>query len=445
MTLTGMETSRSASHETSREAPLSHKEIQASLPRSLKFNPLITPRTTIAQGYVKYVIDALAQQEERQRKRRAKDQAIYEQQVSALASALALQVLREDSRPLSFQRSKRVLGKAQRYKPSFITDKLRDVADAMEETGLIDQTIGSRNPFQAVGQATLIEPTPDLLDIIGSSGVDKEDFGKALPPETIILKEVKSDRFDRGKLLDYEDTNYTHHLREELRDINDWIAKADLRFDMSHAKGELIDTKDICLRRIFTGGSLGFDQCGRLFGGFWQELTKDQRKAGLTINGEKIVTLDYGQMILRIAYSEAKVQRPSGDLYAIGDYPERYRQGFKKLTSAMLFSRTALKKKPKGTKELLPERSTVRELTKAITRHHQGIAGLFYKGIGHGLMFKESEVLVTVLKELRDRGIVALPVHDALIVAEGHIFVVTQVMKSVFCTMLSVEAVVRLE
>ena len=52
--------------------------------------------------------------------------------------------------------------------------------------------------------------------------------------------------------------------------------------------------QDRSLRRIFTKGC--FDHGGRLFGGFWQELSKTARFDGLVINDEDIVELDYGQM-----------------------------------------------------------------------------------------------------------------------------------------------------
>jgi hypothetical protein len=50
-----------------------------------------------------------------------------------------------------------------------------------------------------------------------------------------------------------------------------------------------------------------------------------------------------------------------------------------------------------------------------IRRAHAPIAPLFGKGVGFELMNLESTIMVRVLLSLRDLGVVALPVHDALL------------------------------
>ena len=41
---------------------------------------------------------------------------------------------------------------------------------------------------------------------------------------------------------------------------------------------------------------------------------------------------------------------------------------------------------------------------------------LFFTGVGHQLQYIESEILVDVLLAMRERGLVGLPVHDAVVV-----------------------------
>ena len=48
------------------------------------------------------------------------------------------------------------------------------------------------------------------------------------------------------------------------------------------------------------------------------------------------------------------------------------------------------------------------------------------------LFRKESDILVDVLEALRSEGIVALPVHDAVIVMDEHHLQATKIMKEVF-------------
>ena len=53
-------------------------------------------------------------------------------------------------------------------------------------------------------------------------------------------------------------------------------------------------------------------------------------------------------------------------------------------------------------------------------------------GIGMQLFHKESNILVDVLEALMSEGIIALPVHDAVIVMEEHKQTTITIMKKVF-------------
>ena len=53
-------------------------------------------------------------------------------------------------------------------------------------------------------------------------------------------------------------------------------------------------------------------------------------------------------------------------------------------------------------------------------------------GIGMQLFRKESDILIDVLETLRSEGIVALPVHDAVVVRDDNADKAEAVMKQVF-------------
>ena len=57
---------------------------------------------------------------------------------------------------------------------------------------------------------------------------------------------------------------------------------------------------------------------------------------------------------------------------------------------------------------------------------------LSHEGIGMQLFRKESNILVDVLETLRSEGIVALPVHDAVVVRDDNADKAEAVMKQVF-------------
>jgi hypothetical protein len=78
---------------------------------------------------------------------------------------------------------------------------------------------------------------------------------------------------------------------------------------------------------LLTYQATRFDQGGRLYGGFWQNL-KTERRRNIRINGEPVAVLDYGSMFTRLAYAEVGAVPPEGDLYVIPGL-EGYRSGVK--------------------------------------------------------------------------------------------------------------------
>ena len=84
----------------------------------------------------------------RRRKRRAADRRIFEQQVEALVCDLAVQHLRAPGSWLRVPRSKATLGKRDRYKPPWVTEKLVGVMDmlARPEVSFCEVELGRRAP-----------------------------------------------------------------------------------------------------------------------------------------------------------------------------------------------------------------------------------------------------------------------------------------------------------
>jgi len=95
-----------------------------------------------------------------------------------------------------------------------------------------------------------------------------------------------------------------------MKAISDGLTKADIWFEGVSKNGRVIDETDRFLRRYFNDGS--FEQGGRLFGGFWQSLSKAERVSGLTIDEKDIVTLDYAQMAPRVPTGSLGLLLPKG-------------------------------------------------------------------------------------------------------------------------------------
>jgi hypothetical protein len=94
---------------------------------------------------------------------------------------------------------------------------------------------------------------------------------------------------------------------------------------------------------------------------------------------------------------------------------EKYRDGVKKIFNAMLFNRVT--KFPKETKGLFPRSVKCSDVTEAILQRHPKLKGVLTAfEIGHELQFVESEMMMRVLRECLKHNIIALPVHDSVVV-----------------------------
>jgi len=181
---------------------------------------------------------------------------------------------------------------------------------------------------------------------------------------------------------------------------------------------------------------------GRIFYGFWINMPKRERLTRLAIHGESVCEIDYRSMLLRIAYALAEQPWPfrDADPYTAG---EGERVGWKRMTVALLFS-PHVRQWPGKTQD---ERAAVRAAFPAGTKpshvydvcrqRHAAIAAQFGKAAE--LFGYEADLMLTVLAALYRRGIVAVPIHDSLIVVERHAEIAADTMRECGVERLGVE------
>lgn len=385
----------------------------------LWFNPYRRPRSAAARAMVADVSKQLQSLERyyrlRQRARRPADQEAFEATVSAICCDLVYNHLKGNRGGTAITRSNKVLGTRSRYRPIAYGKALPAILDNMArpEMDFIVQKLGNSS-YEGAAKRTTIEPTECLLSRIDDFKLTLADFGVSSDRELIVLKRKKAGFWDEGAIIEYEDIPTTLRFREEIRRINAFLEASDIEY--CGVKKD-IDAGDRQLRRVFSLAR--FDRGGRLFGGFWQPLEKGDRLTGIRIDGQTVVGLDYAQMNPRIVYGMAKAEAPLQDAYTIPGL-ESYRDGVKQVFNAMLFATEPLAKFPKATRSNFPRRTTVGEVTERIATAHPAIQAYLHQGIGHEVQFLESQVLVAALLALADKGIVSLPVHDAIVVSEQH-------------------------
>lgn len=415
--------------------------------RDMRFNPFLRPASEGAKAVIREFVATVEHYESqeglRKRKRKARDQRIFELTISAVLSNAILAHLTDPEMWVSVSLSKDHLGRRSRYGSPVLSKTLPDILRrlAAEKVWVLELKVGHLGYFSQ-SRLTTFRAGVFLASRIMEYDLSPKDIRASNDQEVIILKKAKQGHWDKGELIDYQDDAQTNAFRDEVHRINQWLAQADIKFYGLTASGEKVDTTDRLMRRYFNNGS--FQQGGRLFGGFWQSLGKSQRSRGLLINGEGVVTLDFGQMAPQILYGMAGVEPAQEDAYRLPGL-ESHRAGVKKVFNAILFAEKPLERLPQGTRELLPRRVGVKDVVELLAKTHQPLVPFFFTGVGYHLQYRESEILIDVLLAMMERGIVGLPIHDAVIIPKSFAGEVEMIMLETFKAHTGLEGIVEVD
>ncbi|QDI75221.1 hypothetical protein [Leisingera aquaemixtae] len=209
---------------------------------------------------------------------------------------------------------------------------------------------------------------------------------------------------------------YDLHIPDaELADLQARLAE-----DPDGAKPLALDRRT--LHRVFNDNDLATG--GRFYGGWWQNVPKAYRRH-LTVNGKRMVEIDYSNLHPALLYAQEGVVPPvdcyrgifAADVEARGG--NELRSTVKAAFNAMLNAEKELRQAPKGVE---PGKFSMkwRELSDAVLAAHKPIAHHFYTGAGKRLQRADSDVAERVMLDFIDRGIAILPIHDSFLVHEGH-------------------------
>ncbi|HIH2758858.1 TPA: hypothetical protein ACYLM8_005777 [Burkholderia lata] len=360
----------------------------------------------------------------RQRRRRPDDQRVFARQVECLICEALLQDMRARGGWVTVTRSKRILGHRNRYYSEVMGKALPDVMDLLAgpQIGLLEVSLGMVNPFGKTNPQTTFRASERLIERASGLILSYADFGRDDAEEVIVLKALK--KAGASSWIQYADDEATHDLRQQVQTINAWLSAADIEL-AGDVPGVSVDDRK--MTRSFNNGT--FAHGGRLSGGFWQKMTKRQRK-DIYINGEPTVTLDYKQMGPSIHYGLEGIPF-AGDAYAIPGY-ELHRAGIKKVFGAMTHAGSRFNRLDDLDAGALPAGAKLSKVCRDIETYHAPIAHRFYCRSGMEAMRMESDIIVGVMLELKAVGVVGLPIHDAVLVREDEANLVEDVMRSVF-------------
>ncbi len=328
-------------------------------------------------------------------------------------------------RKVSYSRTRQHYELPHRYRdPLYTFTRIKSAVDWLDAEGLIDHW--RRLPGQRGWQSSF-RARPEMVDLLLPAMAS--GMAWRTPQEVVILKN------DAGEVIDYRDNRVTNRMRRVLIEINEGIRDVELG-------GSNVELLRRPIRRIFKGG---FELGGRLYaeGGAWQMLPKAQR-AQVTIQGERVVEVDFEQIHPTLAYAEVGLPPPV-DTYNFAGYS---RSLCKVALNAMLNGRS-----PNGVRHSvahhrlmaehilgsdLPEAHThsdfwsrvarlypkyakeahnsAASLMEAIEGRHSAIASLFYTGAGMRFQWLDSQIAEVVVLTMIREGIVALPIHDSFLV-----------------------------
>ena len=413
-----------------------------SMKKARAFNPFLCAKTDKLMALIAEVQVQMSGYEffhqTRKRARRPADQVTFERTVEAILCDLCAVELEPNNDSIHLPLSNKVLRSKSRYKGTALGKTLPAILKVMSapEMGFVVVEKGHStfkivdddlNVAFAGGQRTILKAGPKLLSRIDRFAITKADMGHATEEEVLVLRAPKRLSNSIAECQDYEDNEDTLGLRQQMADINAWLDTADITCSLPQ-----VEPSQRRLRRIFNNSD--FAQGGRLYGGFWQAMSSDERQEHILIENDCCVELDYGQMSLTILYGLTGATPPEGDLYdlSVEGIPAECRPGIKKVMQAIINSPELPKRLPKGSRKHIPSRISFRDILGAVERRHPAIYPQMTSGIGMQLFRKESDILIDVLITLQARGIVALPVHDAVIVTDEHHLQATKIMKEVF-------------
>lgn len=235
------------------------------------------------------------------------------------------------------------------------------------------------------------------------------------PRERIILRDAS------GAPAPYKNSRDTDRWRKQVHRFNETLSDARIEYDGKIIReGDSVWVKDsdsddermiwgtatLSLHRIWNEN---WRRNGRLYGCWVQNVAKESRPA-LLLNGEPIAEPDYPALHCQLLYDRAGKFIPDAPFEIDG----WSRNDVKRAFYTMLNARDHQSARRAITGQL--RASGAGELMQAVMVKHSAVSDHLCTGMGAHLMFTDSKIMCRNLIDLNRAGILALPIHDSVIV-----------------------------
>jgi hypothetical protein len=363
--------------------------------------------------------------------------------------------------PLTYSRGN-CNNKITRYNAYRVSSKhLRWVVDGLEELGYLNSKIGeyglTSTPIRErtdkdKGNLSRVWATPKMVNLVDQhEGLGIHIHKRA--KELIVLKgprkkvgkkpkkgpngQIKKRSKPKAKLVDYQDTDFTHKSRAILKNHNALLARTEIT--LAGHTGELIlrvgdksyDLTDKTCYRSFSNSS--FEQGGRVYGGWWEVIPNNDKdgvvrgyRKKILIDGNATVELDFSSLHLTMAYSLERIDplavSTQADLYELPGYERSVVKTAWNVSLSCHKRDSGLGAIQEELEEMGIEKTTeeLSHLVDAFQAKHPKVAKYMFRNWGLKLQFQDSEMMMIIIQRFDELGIPVLTVHDSIIVEEKH-------------------------
>ena len=399
-----------------------------------------------AKQLVAEVLQLLQQSEQRTRKRKATDQASFELGVELVLSDLLS--------TLANKRSSWVYRSM--FRNTFSgepigADTFNNIINLIQDNNLLKTHKGGNvaNPFYDPntsspqfnpGKAKRFKPSEALLSLAASFDINGDNFCDhftvSLPKKPIRLRAAKGgsrSSMDRGPALQFEETEQTKALTQQVQKLNQYLI--DHSLEGGNFNGYI---------RGFNKGNhstFNWDRGGRLYavGADNYQLLKKAERLQMKIDGKPVAEIDINASFLRIFHSLINQPLPDrDDPYTVDGLPRDVVKAW--VTATFGHDKFHRSWPPKINKRLRDDgmdTSKGMSMAKVQEKVVEAIPSFkLWNPEEHGwprLMFLESEQMIASMEQLRDKyDIPAFSIHDSVVVPAECVEIATAVLREKF-------------
>lgn len=318
-------------------------------------------------------------------------------------------------------------------KKGITTGRIKKAVDYLTEQGYAINCIGKAHAVKEKREVSYILPT-DLFIEKFCSDVESVRIAELAYQDSYTYIELRDE--DKNPVI-FRTTERTKKLEDVVRKLNTLNDICTIR----NGNGEVLNNF-YC--RVF---NIDFSRGGRFYRSDVLRIKNDQSdRLDITINGNPVVEIDYGNLHFRIAAAREGIDLNSvgSDVYSAmleqEDMTPSNRKIIKLAVNIMFNSLN--KKKAQGAiqseinyhKDINYTLGKASQVMSLIEGAYPQFKDLFCQGDGFGsaLQYHDSELAADVLSVMIENNIPCLPVHDSFIIAREHCGLLSDTMGDCF-------------